>query len=56
MSGRDGVHGALLRLALCITRVFHHYQLEPHEQIKIGEFTWLRKNGETYVDRPAYPG
>jgi hypothetical protein len=36
--------------------LFHHHQLEPHEQIKIGEFTWLRKNGETYVDRPAYPG
>jgi hypothetical protein len=36
--------------------LFHHYQLEPHEQIKIGEFTWMRKNGETYVDRPAYPG
>jgi predicted amidophosphoribosyltransferase len=34
--------------------LFHHHQLEPHEQIKIGEFTWLRKNGETYVDRPAY--
>lgn len=36
--------------------LFHHYQLEPQEQIKIGEFTWMRKNGETYVDRPAYPG
>ncbi len=36
--------------------LFHHHQLEPHEQIKIGEFTWIRKNGETYVDRPAYPG
>jgi hypothetical protein len=36
--------------------LFHHHQLEPHEQIKIGEFTWMRKNGETYIDRPAYPG
>jgi len=34
--------------------LFVHNQLEPHEQIKIGEFTWMRKNGETYVDRPAY--
>lgn len=34
--------------------LFVHSQLEPHEQIKIGEFTWMRKNGEIYVDRPAY--
>jgi hypothetical protein len=34
--------------------LFIHNQLEPHEQIKIGEFTWMRKNGETYVDRPLY--
>jgi len=36
--------------------LFQHHQLEPHEQMKIGEFTWMRKSGETYVDRPAYPG
>ena len=36
--------------------LFMHNQLEPHEQIKIGEFTWMRKSGETYVDRPAYRG
>jgi predicted amidophosphoribosyltransferase len=36
--------------------LFQHQQLEPHERIKIGEFTWMRKNGEVYVDRPAYPG
>jgi len=36
--------------------LFVHTQLEPHEQIKIGEFTWMRKSGETYVDRPAYRG
>ncbi len=36
--------------------LFVHNQLEPHEQIKIGEFTWMRKNGETYVDRPVYHG
>ena len=36
--------------------LFHHHQLEPHEQIKIGEFTWMRKSGETYIDRPVYPG
>lgn len=36
--------------------LFLHNQLEPHEQIKIGEFTWMRKNGETYVDRPVYHG
>ena len=36
--------------------LFVHNQLELHEQIKIGEFTWMRKSGETYVDRPAYRG
>ena len=36
--------------------LFVHNQLQPHEQIKIGEFTWMRKNGETYVDRPLYHG
>jgi hypothetical protein len=36
--------------------LFLHHQLEPHEQIKIGEFTWMRKSGDTYVDRPAYRG
>jgi hypothetical protein len=34
--------------------LFQHHQLEPHEQIKIGEFTWMRKSGDIYVDRPAY--
>jgi hypothetical protein len=34
--------------------LFLHQQLEPHEQIKIGEFTWMRKSGDTYIDRPAY--
>jgi ribosomal protein L37AE/L43A len=34
--------------------LFLHSQLQPHEQIKIGEFTWMRKDGEIYVDRPAY--
>jgi hypothetical protein len=36
--------------------LFQDHQLEPHEQMKIGEFTWMRKSGETYVDRPAYHG
>ena len=36
--------------------LFVHHQLEPHEQIKIGEFTWMRKSGETCVDRPAHRG
>jgi hypothetical protein len=36
--------------------LFIDNQLEPHEQIMIGEFTWMRKSGETYVDRPAYRG
>jgi hypothetical protein len=34
--------------------LFLHNHLEPHQQIKIGEFTWMRKSGEIYVDRPAY--
>jgi hypothetical protein len=34
--------------------LFLYDQLEPHEQIKIGEFTWMRKSGDIYVDRPAY--
>jgi hypothetical protein len=34
--------------------LFLHNQLQPHEQIKIGEFTWMRKGGDIYVDRPAY--
>jgi hypothetical protein len=25
--------------------LFLHNQLQPHEQIKIGEFTWMRKGG-----------
>jgi hypothetical protein len=36
--------------------LFQDHQLEPHEQMKIGEFTWMRKSGETYVHRPAYHG
>jgi hypothetical protein len=36
--------------------LFLDSQLEPHEQIKIGEFTWMRKGGDIYVDRPAYHG
>jgi hypothetical protein len=36
--------------------LFLDSQLQPHEQIKIGEFTWMRKSGDIYVDRPAYPG
>jgi hypothetical protein len=36
--------------------LFVHNQLEPHEQIKIGEITWMRKSGDVYVDRPAYHG
>ena len=26
--------------------LFLHTYLEPHEQLKIGEFTWMRKSGE----------
>ncbi len=36
--------------------LFQPYQLEPHDQIKIGEFTWMHKGGEIFVDRPAYHG
>lgn len=36
--------------------LFQHHQLEPHAEIKVGEFTWMRKNGEMYVNRPAYRG
>jgi hypothetical protein len=36
--------------------LLQHHQLEPHEQMKIGEFTWMRKSGDVYVDRPAYHG
>lgn len=36
--------------------LFLNSQLEPHAEIKIGEFTWMRKNGEVYVNRPAYHG
>jgi hypothetical protein len=36
--------------------LFVHNQLKPHEQIEIGGFTWMRKSGETYVNRPAYRG
>jgi hypothetical protein len=36
--------------------LFIHRQLEPYEQIKIGEFTWVRKSGDVYVDRPASRG
>jgi hypothetical protein len=36
--------------------LFLHNYLEPHEQIKIGEFTWMRKSGDVFVDRPAYHG
>jgi len=33
---------------------FQQQHLEPHEEIKVGEFTWMRKSGEMYVNRPAY--
>lgn len=36
--------------------LFLHNQLQPHERIQIGEYTWMRKSGDIYVDRPAYPG
>ena len=36
--------------------LFQHYQLQPHEEIKIGEFTWMRKGGDIFVSRPAYHG
>ncbi len=36
--------------------LFQHHQLEPHAQIKIGEFTWMRKSGDIFVDRPSYHG
>lgn len=34
--------------------LFQHHQVQPHEQIKIGEFTWMCKDGKIFVDRPAY--
>jgi hypothetical protein len=36
--------------------LFLDNQLDPHDHIKIGEFTWMRKSGKIYVDRPAYRG
>jgi len=36
--------------------LFQHHQLQPQEQIKIGEFTWMRKGGDIFVDRPPYRG
>lgn len=36
--------------------LFQHHQLSPHPEIKIGEFTWMRHNGEVYVNRPAFHG
>lgn len=34
--------------------LFQDQQLQPHEQIKIGEFTWMCKDGKIFVNRPAY--
>ena len=31
-------------------------QLVKHYPLKFGEFTWMRKSGDVYVDRPAYRG
>jgi len=57
LSGNDGVYPAPLYLSVRRAYgLFQDHRLEPHEQMKIGEFTWMRKSGETYVDRPAYHG
>jgi hypothetical protein len=34
--------------------LFLHHQLRPHEQLRIGAYTSMRKRGEISVDRPVY--
>ncbi len=36
--------------------LFLHHQLQPHEQIKIDDSTWMRKSGEISAARPVYHG